>query len=135
MTVALVKKANWVQQAGLSWWNGCTGYDWDDAGNLWATTNARDNLDGPLHDNLPDDTLMYVPAGTQDGAITFGFPYCHWWGLTEPGWRRLRLRLVLNWAYDAVVVPCAFGSQSCVPVATHCWGHLPLSAHIQSQHV
>ncbi|KAK9803128.1 hypothetical protein WJX73_008615 [Symbiochloris irregularis] len=62
------------------------GFDWDDGGNLWATTNGRDNLDGlgPIHDNRPDDTLFYIPNGTQPDTLDFGFPYCHWVGEGDP---------------------------------------------------
>ena len=47
------------------------GFDWQPGtGAMWATTNARDNLD-PDHNNRPDDYLMYLP----DGDKNFGFPY------------------------------------------------------------
>ena len=54
-----------------------SGFDWDDEGNLWATSNARDNLD-PDHDNRPDDPLLFIPAGTEAGRLNYGYPFCHW---------------------------------------------------------
>ncbi|KAK9789387.1 hypothetical protein WJX73_008205 [Symbiochloris irregularis] len=62
------------------------GFAWDNSSNLWATTNGRDQLDGvgPVHDDRPDDTLFYVPAGTLPGKLDFGFPYCHWEGEGDP---------------------------------------------------
>ena len=37
---------------------------------MWATTNARDNLD-PDHNNRPDDYLMWLPYSGKN----FGFPF------------------------------------------------------------
>lgn len=54
------------------------GFDWDDADNLWASSNARDNLD-PDHNNRPDDPLLFIPDGTEPNTLDFGYPYCHWW--------------------------------------------------------
>lgn len=54
-----------------------SGYDWDDEGNMWLTSNGRDNLN-PDHDNRPDDPLNYIPANTEPETLDFGYPYCHW---------------------------------------------------------
>ncbi|KAK9803090.1 hypothetical protein WJX73_000282 [Symbiochloris irregularis] len=59
------------------------GYDWDLEGNLWASSNGRDQLD-PDHDNRPDDPLNFLPAGTEPDTLDFGFPYCHWQGEGNP---------------------------------------------------
>lgn len=59
------------------------GFDWDDADNLWASSNARDNLD-PDHNNRPDDPLLFIPDGTEPNTLDFGYPYCHWQGSGDP---------------------------------------------------
>ena len=47
------------------------GFDWQPGtGDMWATTNGRDNLD-PDHNNRPDDYLMWLPKGGKN----FGYPY------------------------------------------------------------
>ena len=54
------------------------GFDWQPGTeSMWATTNARDNLD-PDHNNRPDDYLMWLPYSGKDFGFPFVSPSC-WW--------------------------------------------------------
>ena len=93
---------------------------------MWATTNARDNLN-PDHNNRPDDYLMWLPFSGKN----FGFPF------VSPSCWRLAAFVTLQHVFPAIAaVYCRCSSQvgDCISMLTQPSSGLNTAAWLQTEH-